>query len=153
MAQSKQLQELVMTTAQTRKTPKDDTAPAAAIFNYLDTLSAQHEKFAESMKESRARAHRYAEEMSEALLAGQRDMLGIARQIVGNPTDMGANSKAIMELATAAQERSLSLGKFVYTEQAQVGAEVRKFWETSFATPPSFMPSMPAVSNWFPKFQ
>jgi len=66
---------------------------------------------------------------------------------------MGANSKAMMELATAAQERSLSLGKFVYTEQAQVGAEVRKFWETSFATPPSFMPSMPAMPNWFPKFQ
>jgi len=142
-----------MTTAQTRKTPKDDTAPAAAISSYLETLSAQHEKFAESMKESRARAHRFAEEMSEALLAGQRDMLGVARQFVGNPTDMGANSKAMMELATAAQERSLSLGKFVYTEQAQVGAEVRKFWETSLASQPSFMPSMPAMPNWFPKFQ
>ena len=32
-----------MTTAQTRKTPKDDTAPAAAISSYLETLSAQHE--------------------------------------------------------------------------------------------------------------
>jgi hypothetical protein len=30
---------------------------------------------------------------------------------------------------------------------------VRKFWETSFANPPSFMPSMPAMPNWFPKFQ
>ena len=99
-----------MTTAQTRKTPKDDTAPAAAISSYLETLSAQHEKFAESIKETRARAHRFAEELTEAMLAGQRDMLGMARQIVGNPTDMGANSKAMMELATAAQERSLSLG-------------------------------------------
>jgi len=43
MAQSNHLQELVMTTAQTRKTPKDDTAPAAAISSYLETLSAQHE--------------------------------------------------------------------------------------------------------------
>jgi len=41
-----------MTTAQTRKTPKDDTAPAAAISSYLETLSAQHEKFAAIHRES-----------------------------------------------------------------------------------------------------
>jgi len=52
-----------MTTAQTRKTAKDATAPTAVISDYLDTLSERHEKFAESMKEGRERARRISEEL------------------------------------------------------------------------------------------
>lgn len=148
-----------MTAAQTRKSAKDATAPAAVFSDYLDTLTERHEKFAESMKEGRERARRVSEELTEALLAGQRDLLGLARQIASNPTDVAASSKAVMDAAAAAQERSLALGKLVYSEQAQVGAELRKFWEATLVTPPNFtmpnfsMPSfsLPGLNNWFAK--
>ena len=148
-----------MTTAQTRKTAKDATAPTAVFSDYLDTLSENHTKFAESMKEGRERARRISEELTAAMVAGQRDLLGLARQIAANPTDVAASSKAVMDAAAAAQERSLALGKLVYSEQVEVGAEVRKFWETTFSTPPSFslpsfnMPnlSLPGMNSWFAK--
>ncbi len=148
-----------MTTAQTRKTAKDATAPTAVFSDYLDTLSENHTKFAESMKEGRERARRISEELTAAMVAGQRDLLGLARQIAANPTDVAASSKAVMDAAAAAQERSLALGKLVYSEQVDVGAEVRKFWETTFSTPPSFslpsfnMPnfSLPGMNSWFAK--
>lgn len=153
-----------MTTAQTRKTAKEATAPTAVISDYLDTLSENHAKFAETMKEGRERARRISEELTAAFVAGQRDLLGLARQIAANPTDMAASSKAVMDAAAAAQERSLTLGKLVYSEQVEAGAEVRKFWETTLATPPSFslpsfsMPnfnvpnfSLPGMNSWFAK--
>jgi hypothetical protein len=77
---------------------------------------------------------------------------------------VAASSKAVMDAAAAAQERSLTLGKLVYSEQVEAGAEVRKFWETTLATPPSFsmpsfsMPSfnvpnftLPSMNSWFAK--
>lgn len=148
-----------MTTAQTRKTAKDATAPTAVFSDYLDTLSERHEKFAETMKEGRERARRISEELTSALVAGQRDLLGLARQIAANPTDVAASSKAVMDAAAAAQERSLALGKLVYSEQVEVGAEVRKFWETTLATPANFsLPSfnlpnftLPGMNSWFAK--
>jgi len=143
-----------MTTAQTRKPAKDATAPTAVFSDYLDTLSERHAKFAESMKEGRERARRVSEELTEALFASQRDLLGLARQIASNPTDVAASSKAMMDAAAAAQERSLALGKLVYSEQVEVGAEVRKFWETTLATPPSFtLPNfnLPSLNSWFQK--
>lgn len=144
-----------MTTAQTpRKSAKDATASAAPITEYLDTLTERHEQLAASFKEGRERASRVSEQVTDALLAGQRDMLVIARQFVSNPTDVSAATKALMEAATAAQERSLNIGKLVYGEQAQVGAELRKFWESSMATPPNFTTSLPKFgnfTNWFAK--
>lgn len=138
-----------MTTAHTKpKSAKDAPVAAASITDYLDTLSDSHEKLTASLKEGRERARRVSEEVTDAMLAGQRDMLVIARQFAGNPTDVSANTKALMDAATAAQERSLNLGKLVYGEQVQVGAELRKFWESSLATPPNFMASMPKLGDF-----
>ena len=91
-----------MTTAQTRKTAKEATAPTAVFSDYLDTLSENHAKFAETMKEGRERARRISEELNAAFVAGQRDLLGLARQIAANPTDVAASSKAVMDAAAAA---------------------------------------------------
>ena len=142
-----------MTTAQTRKPAKDASAPVAALSDYLDTLSERHEKFTVTVKESRERARRISEELTEAFFASQRDLLGLARQLASNPTDMSASTKALMDAAAAAQERSLALGKLVYSEQAQVGAEVRKFWEATLAVPQNFVPNftLPTIGNWFAK--
>ena len=120
--------------------------PSAAFTDYLETLSERHEQFATTFKETHERTTRLATEWTEALLAGQREWLGVARKLASNPTDFSANSKVVMDAAAAAQERSLSLGKLVYGEQAQVGAEARKFFEATFANT-GFKP----LTGWFAK--
>lgn len=143
-----------MTTAQTTtrsKTTKETSIPAATAFaDYLDTLSDRHEKLVASLKDNRDRARRISEELTEAFLAGQRDLLGLARQLAGHPADLSANAKVVMDTAAAAQERSLALGKLVYTEQAQAGAEVRKLWEAAWPNKATLLPNAKSFfTPWF----
>ena len=139
-----------MTAAQTTRgkaaTDKPGILPTAAFSDYLETLSERHEQFASSVKESHERATRLAGEWTEALITSQREWLGVARKLATNPADLSANTKVLMDAAAAAQERTLSFGKLVYGEQAQVGAEARKFMESAFANV-GFKP----LTSWFPK--
>lgn len=139
-----------MTAAQTSRgktsAEKLGALPTAALTDYLETLSERHEQFATTVKETHERASRLASEWTEALFAGQREWLGVARKLASHPTDFSANSKVVMDAAAAAQERSLSLGKLVYGEQTQVGAEARKLFEATFANA-GFKP----LTSWFAK--
>lgn len=139
-----------MTAAQTSRgkagADKFGALPTAAFTDYLETLSERHEQFASSVKENHERASRLAGEWTEALMTSQREWLGVARKLASNPTDFSANTKLLMDAAAAAQERSLSLGKLVYGEQAQVGAEARKFFESSFANA-----GLKPLTSWFSK--
>lgn len=127
-----------MTNAQTSRAKNAADKPAffstTAVADFLDTVTERHEKLAAGVKETHDRATRLAGEFTDALLTGQREWLGVVRKLAGNPTDFGANSRALMDAAAAAQERSLAFGKLVYGEQAQAGAEARKFVESVFAT-------------------
>lgn len=126
-----------MTTTQNArsKAAKDATNPAAqALNNYLDALASGHEQLAASLKCGRARAQRVTEEVSEILVAGQRDALAIARQLCDQPGDLRATAKLVMDAVTAAQERALKFGKLVYEEQAEAGSEAQKLWANAAGT-------------------
>ena len=142
-----------MTTAQNarNKAAKDTTNPVANAFaEYLDTLTNQHETFVSSLKGSRARAQRMSTELSDALIAGQRDMLGISRQVLDHPADFSAAAKLVMDAATAAQERALKFGKLVCEEQVEAGAEAQKMWAGTVGAT-GFGTSIRPFAGWFAK--
>jgi len=142
-----------MTTTQNarHKAAKDTTNPVSNAFaEYLDTLTNHHETFTSSLKGSRARAQRVSAELSDALIAGQRDMLSISRQVLEHPADFGAAAKLVMDAATAAQERALKFGKLVYEEQVQAGAEAQEIWAGTVGAT-GFGTNIRPFAGWFAK--
>jgi hypothetical protein len=115
---------------------KTGSAPEAvageAINNYLELLSTSQEKFAKSLKGATERAARVNGTLIEALIESQRAALETGKRIAANPTDYASNVKAVMESATAAQERVLGLAKTLYQEQADIAAEFRTLFQGSF---------------------
>lgn len=115
---------------------KTGSAPEAvageAINNYLELLSTSQEKFAKSLKDATERAARVNGTLIEAFIESQRAALETGKRIAANPTDYASNVKAVMESATAAQERVLGLAKTLYQEQADIASEFRTLFQGSF---------------------
>jgi len=109
--------------------PGVEAASGEAFTSYLDYLATVQEKFAASVKESRERTARVNDILVNAVLDAQRDAIATSKRIAANPQDAAANVKIVIDAATAAQERTLTLAKSLYQEQADVAAEFRKLWE------------------------
>ncbi len=143
----------------TTQTPKSklnaaaspERAPSEALTSYLDFLGTAHEKFAVAVQESRERAARVNDTLVSALLDSQREALETSKRLAANPSDYGANAKALMEAATAAQERTLSLAKSLYQEQADIATEFRKVFETAMKSSGDLGETARKFSAFWPK--
>lgn len=144
-----------MTTQNTKSklgaVPSPERAPSEALCSYLDYLSTAHEKFVASVTETRDRASRVNETLLGALLESQREALETSKRIAANPGDYSANVKAMMEAATAAQERSMSLAKSLFQEQADVAAEFRKMFDGAMKSSNDISETARKLSAFWPK--
>lgn len=120
-----------MSTHNAKPKAGDTCTSSEAFSSYLDYLATAQEKFAASVKESRERASRVNDALIDALLDTQRDAIATSKRLAANPQDHAANVKLVIDAASAAQERTLTLAKSLYQEQADVAAEFRKLWESA----------------------
>ena len=121
-------------TTKTKNTAAPEAVAGEAINNYLEFLSTSQEKFAQSLKGATERAARVNGSLIEALIESQRAALETGKRIAANPADYASNVKAVMESATAAQERVLGLAKTLYQEQADIACEFRNLFQGAFDT-------------------
>jgi hypothetical protein len=131
--------------------PTPEFVPSEAVNSYLDFLSTAQEKFAASLKDSRARAARVNDCLLEAMLDAQREAIATGKRIAANPQDLATNAKTVMEAATAAQERGLAVAKALYQEQADIAAEMRKLWDGAMKSSTEFSEGAKKFSALWPK--
>lgn len=100
---------------------------------YFEKLSERHTALTSALKESYERSQRINAEIVEAFIAGQRDMLDLAKQISAQPQDYASNIKAVVDATTVAQARALDIAKTLFREQTNVNGEFRKIFDTACA--------------------
>lgn len=140
-----------MTTHAKTKTGPAPEAVSEALTGYLDYLATSHEKLAQSLKGASERAAKVSDSLLGAFLEGQRAALDTSRKIAANPTDYAAGIKAVMEQATAAQERALGVAKTLYQAQTDAASELRGLFEGAFAASPDFSETARKFAAFWPK--
>jgi uncharacterized protein YyaL (SSP411 family) len=140
-----------MTTHAKSKSPATPEAVSEALTGYLDYLATSHEKMATSLKGANERAARVSDSLIGAFIDAQRAALDTGRKIAANPTDYAANIKAVMESATAAQERALGIAKTLYQAQADAASEMRGLFEGAFSTTTDLSEAARKLTSFWPK--
>lgn len=140
-----------MTTHAKSKTGPAPEAVSEALTGYLDYLATSHEKLAQSLKGASERAARVNDSLLAAVLEGQRAALETGRKIAANPSDYAAGIKAVMENATAAQERALGVAKALYQAQADAATEMRGLFEGAFPASTDLTEAARKFTAFWPK--
>lgn len=100
---------------------------------YVERMADSHQRLLSGLETARARHTRIADTLFEASLAAQREAIELTKSVVDEPTAHSKNIEAVMDSLNLAQQRALDVGKTLYREQAEVGAEIRGAYEKYFA--------------------
>jgi hypothetical protein len=118
---------------------------------YLERVEQAHARFAERFEASRARTSRIADQLTESLVASQRNALELTKAVAAEPAAYGKNMEAFMASLNTAQERALETAKVLYREQADAASELRSSAETLFESSKTLAkPFEKMTSMWMP---
>lgn len=120
---------------------------------YLERVEQAHARFAERFEASRARTStsRIADQLTESLVASQRNALELTKAVAAEPTAYGKNMEAFMASLNTAQERALETAKVLYREQADAASELRSSVEALFESSKTLAkPFEKMTSMWMP---
>ncbi|MSR14170.1 MAG: hypothetical protein EXR86_06300 [Gammaproteobacteria bacterium] len=120
-----------MATTSQAKATKETLVKPESFVPYFEKLTERHEQISKALQDSQLRSQRIGTEFVNALIAGQRTLLELTQQFATKPQDLAGNVKAMVDAVTVAQERSLSVAKVLYREQADAGSEVRKIFQSA----------------------
>ena len=97
-----------------------------ALQRYVQALSNAYEVLAEATSSSTDRNVKVSRQLSEQVMAGQRDLLELAKKVAADPEHfLSASYSGLTETAIAAQSRALAFAQLAYQEAVAAGAESR----------------------------
>jgi hypothetical protein len=106
------------------------TTSSAALQRYLQALSQGYEVLAEATEKATDRNAKITKRMSAEVIAGQREVLELAKKLSADPDHIASVSFAgVTEAAVAAQSRALAFAQLAYQEATGVSSEAREFTE------------------------
>jgi hypothetical protein len=106
------------------------TTTAAALQRYLQALSESYEVLAEATDKATDRNAKVTKRLSSEVMAGQREVLELAKKLAADPDHVASASFAgVTEAAVAAQSRALAFAQMAYQEATGVSTEAREFAE------------------------
>jgi hypothetical protein len=126
-----------MTAKKTTGTTKNPSRKEM-VDKYSERLLAGHERMTEAMQAARSRGIRVNEEITDWIVAGQRDTLELGKRLADDPTAYAKNMEAVLESLTSAQERALNLAKVLYREQAESTTALREYVGPMFTSSKNF---------------
>lgn len=92
---------------------------------YLESMQKRSEEIVTILKNTQARNTRIMDELIESAVAGQQELLELSKTIAASPMDYQGNMQSAIDAITSSQERALTFGKMLYTEQNEVNEKIR----------------------------
>lgn len=120
-----------MSTASPSRTAADTLLNPESLAPYFDKLAATQSEIGTALKEGQARTQRIGNELMDAYLTSQREMLDLTKQLMLKPQDYAGNLKAMVDASATAQERAIALAKLFYSEQSDVAGNLRKWFQST----------------------
>jgi hypothetical protein len=99
-----------------------------ALTKYLEALNKSYEVLAEAAVKASERGARVSKQLTNEILAGQRDVFALSKKVAAEPDHFASNSYAgLTEAAVAAQSRALAFAQAAYSEALTAGTESKEF--------------------------
>ena len=112
------------------KSKKSKKSDASGMERLINIMLENQERLSKAMASARKRSGNISEMMSEELAQSQRDALELTKMLATNPSDVSENTKAMMDAATKAQNRTLDFAKELYSQQVDAAESFRKSMQT-----------------------
>lgn len=97
-----------------------------SLLKYLEALSTSYEELASASSKASDRGAKLSKQLTEEVVAGQREAISLAKQIAADPDHlMTASVSAVTEAAVAAQTRALAFAQMAYQEAVVASTEGR----------------------------
>ncbi|MEM7542462.1 MAG: hypothetical protein AAF384_12895 [Pseudomonadota bacterium] len=119
----------------------------AAMGSYFEKAIEGQEKMTEAFETATKRSFRMSEEITGAIVAGQRDLVEFSKSVAAEPDAYAKNIDAFMNLMIGAQQRSIEVSKNIIREQTDAAGEMKDAFEPVVASAKEMREKM-GEFNW-----
>lgn len=101
------------------------TTRTSAVDKYFEALTESYDAIIDAIKAGNERGFRVSNNLLTEAQKGQREAIELGKKFADDPTDVGGFYRALMELTTKAQGRTLELARQMFDELSESRTEAR----------------------------